>query len=242
MSILKIILNEHIKNNYIYLPSQFIKENTIQTEFLPIIIRLRPLNSNKNLFLGWNGGISSKEGNVELSSEISKYLNISNGDYVKIFLDEKEKQNLINKVQLEPLTNYDYKIIEKNSEFLEENLLNQINVVYDGLIFPFMFYDNKLILLKVKLDEKNKDKGFILSRDCEVEVIYKPPTDSLQEAMIKNYNFKANLCFDNKISQSEFKDLISVKLSRHSLTDEKDKLDNYFKEKEEEIEDLDLKE
>jgi len=231
MSIFKIIENENIRNNYIYLPSRFINENHIQTNLFPQIIKLRQLNQVENIFLGWNGGLATKDDIIEISSAMLKNLKLSNGDYVKIIIQEVEN-TFINKIRLDPLTNYDYKLIEKNSEFFEENLLNQINVIYDGLIFPFMFYDNKNVILKVILDENNRNKGYVLTQDCEVEVIYKPPENLNDEKIMKNFSINTKILFDfnTSFSDSSFMDLITVKVSRNFIDLDPEKLDKLVSE------------
>lgn len=218
MNILKVNLNDQIKNNYIFLPKEYVESHQILNENLVTIIKLKKINSDEIIFLGWMGGTSSREGLIEISSPLGRSLNINSGEYLKIIqnslnlLSEQDlSQNILEHVELEPITNYDYKVIENNASFFEENLLNQIMVVYDDLVFPFVFFDNKVAYLRVKLEEKNKGK--ILSQDCEVRVAYVPPLKEEENTI--NYFLSKNKILKFKVSDySVFHNSISLKISK----------------------------
>jgi SpoVK/Ycf46/Vps4 family AAA+-type ATPase len=221
MNILKVNLNDQLKNNYIFLPKEYIESHLLLNRNIVTIIKLKKINTDEIIFLGWMGGTSSREGLIEISSPLGRSLNIHSGEYLKIIQspvnlvsEEDSGQIYLEHVELEPLTNYDYKIIENNASFFEENLLNQIMVVYDGLIFPFVFFDNKVACLRVKLEDKNKGK--ILSQDCEVRVAYVAPVKE-EESKI-NYFLSKNKILRFAVNDFPlFSNSVSIKISKKSL-------------------------
>lgn len=242
--VLKIFSNERIQNNYIYLPADI--ANLVMDEFNDIsekrvkIAKIKKMNLEKPIFLGYLGGISNKENSIELSSKLCDCLNLRNGEIVKFSFDNEIKsfnnnENLIS-LNLVPLTNYDYKIIEMNSEYFEENLLNQIMVVFDGLIFPFIFYDHKISFLRVNLETKNK--SYVISQDCEINVAFIPEEENEENKcksdeilkIFKFENFKIkyfpehnNSYFNNLLTNSKnnFKNYNSIRLTYKFLRENK---------------------
>ena len=78
--------------------------------------------SSHNLYFGFAGGISSEENCIEISDQVGRLLGLNDGDLVQAAIEysfEKLKQ-----IELEPLTPDDFEIIEKNCNFIEEQLLN----------------------------------------------------------------------------------------------------------------------
>jgi hypothetical protein len=204
---LKVYLNDKIKTNFVYVSLDIIKSlnlvNNNNNNNIHIV-KIKKINSEKgkNIYLGFVGGTTEKHNCIEISSKFGEALNLTQGEYIK-FSMENEGFDLFNtdtlsNFNITPLTNYDYKLIEINSEFFEENLLNQIIVVYDELIFPFIFYDNKIAYLKVNLE--NKNKAFIISQDSELNVAYVPETDLNNNEENKENNNKKNnefIIYDN---------------------------------------------
>jgi len=173
----KIILSDRIKDSFICLPSdvlEIINHNSAKIEEKNLsfnIIKLKLMNSEEDIFLANVGGIASKENCIEISQFLGKCLRIKNGDYAKITEINSNDVEVSDSLQLEPLTHIDYKIIESNPDFFEENMLNQLLVAYANMVFPFVFPDNSVVHLKVISNKKNKP--LIISQDCEVEIIYK---------------------------------------------------------------------
>ena len=117
---LKVILNDRIKDNNAYLPSEVlenINSNSIKIEEKQIsfnIVKLKMMNLEDDIYLGNIGGISSKENCIEISRFLGKSLKIKNGDYTKIMEFNQKENEVIDSLELEPLTHLDYKIIEAN--------------------------------------------------------------------------------------------------------------------------------
>ena len=72
------------------------------------------MNLEDDIYLGNIGGISSKENCIEISWFLGKSLKIKNGDYTKIMEFNQKENEVIDSLELEPLTHLDYKIIEAN--------------------------------------------------------------------------------------------------------------------------------
>ena len=71
MNILKVQSNENIKNNYIYLPKEYVDTHSLLDSHQTVsIIKLKKMNSDDIVYLGWMGGISSKEGVIQISNTL----------------------------------------------------------------------------------------------------------------------------------------------------------------------------
>jgi len=121
-------------------------------------------------------------------------LSMADGDYVQAAIEysfEKLKQ-----LELEPLTADDFEIIERNCEFIEEQLLNQVGVFYDRQ--RFVIFNIEAANVSVRLISKVNGvqaKCFYLSVDSELHIAPKlrPQTrpesedkeGTLEEAPIK---------------------------------------------------------
>lgn len=57
----------------------------------------------------------------------------------------------LDSVELEPLTFQDFRIIEENSEFIEQNLLNQMQVFYKNQVFILHFEKGVKARLRTKI-------------------------------------------------------------------------------------------
>ena len=176
MNIIKGKENENIKNNFIYL-SRDIVEHCQLNQFEENLLKLTNTRNSNYIYTSWKGGIlENKESLFEFSSNFSKDKNI-NEEYFYIEIVPKN-DNALSNLSLVPCSNEDYKQIEYYSDFFEENLLNQINVVYQNEIIPFYFsFDNKYAYFKVQIDS---DFG-IVSDECEINIQYVPPKQNVIE-------------------------------------------------------------
>ena len=154
--------NKNIKNNFIYLSYDIIQELSLKENEKNIIKLTNIKDKNINYYFSWKGGIVQ---NKLKTSELSiQYFDLNE----KYFFIEKAKENknYLEKLTLIPLSNKDYNLIENNPDFFEENLINQIEIVFKNQIFTF-FYNNDIIFLKV--DNSNFECAFI-SSECEVNI------------------------------------------------------------------------
>jgi len=198
--ILKISWNDKLKNNFIYVPqdlsSLFDEDYSEINKQVLRIVKIKKLNSEKSIFLGYLGGLSNKLNTIEISSKFCEINDLKNGEYVKILFETGINYNenyFLSSLHLIPISNHDYNLVEINNEFFEENLLNQIMVVYHDMIFPFIFFDNNIAYFRVIIDKKNE--GYILTQDCEVNVAF--IQEEIDDDKVKNLKKMKVLEFDN---------------------------------------------
>ena len=80
-------------------------------------------------YFGFTGGSSEEPTSVEISYDVGLLLGIEDGEMVTCSIEYSFEKLL--KLELEPLTVDDFEIIEKNADFIEEQLLNQAGVFYN---------------------------------------------------------------------------------------------------------------
>ncbi len=79
---------------------------------------------------------------------------------------EKLKQ-----LELEPLTPDDFEIIERNAGFIEEQLLNQVGVFYDGQRFNVIIGEGNVSIRMIsKISKQSAAKCFYLNVDSELHI------------------------------------------------------------------------
>lgn len=85
-------------------------------------------------------------------------------------------------VELEPVTAYDFDMIEQNSAFIEQNLLNQMQLFYPDQQFILHLPNYQVARLQTKIKKSRKTnlvKCFYLTKDCELHII--PKTHEQEE-------------------------------------------------------------
>ena len=165
--LLKVRLNKNITSNYVFLPNNIISTEKIG-ESNVIAVEVKPINSYNKYFLGCIPGSESFNSEyIELSDILGNLLNLKNGDYVKVNLI-KSKIEEINWLQVEPLFKEDYELIEHNSEYFEEEFLNQLIIVYSPMKCFVRMSDDRIAELLINLEQSNKP--FKLGQNCELEV------------------------------------------------------------------------
>lgn len=187
--------NNNIKNNFIYLTNDLIEKLNLNNNQRNIIKITKINNTNEPYYLSWKGKIINNKSN---SIEISKYFGLNNLNNEIVFI---EKMNMklfknITKVILKPESNQDYLLIEKYSDYFEENLLNQIDFLYYNQLFPFFLQNNNIyIYLKVSqifYEEELINFG-ILTDDCIINIEYIPKTKQDNDVICNKYiKFKEN--------------------------------------------------
>lgn len=176
--IIKGNVNKHIFNNFIYLSENVCSELSLNVSTLNIL-RLTNVKSNEVLYASWMGNIIKYKENIfEIGEAFTKeqiiheeYFTVEKIDIIDI------KKNSIYNLQLLPYSNKDYKLIEDNSDYFEENLLNQITVVNYNKWFGFCFRDKSICWFKANCNKENNEInntavfGFI-TQECEINIQY----------------------------------------------------------------------
>ncbi len=98
-----------------------------------IAIKIQPLHSHQSdqeaHYFGFANGTSDDPSTIELNLDLGLLLGLSDGDLVHASIEYSFQK--LKQVELEPLTPEDFEIIEKNSGYIEECLLNQVGTLYD---------------------------------------------------------------------------------------------------------------
>ena len=126
----KLRLSKSIRNNFISLP----QTSSLRTASLSANkaylyetanttpLKLQSLSSQSIFYFGFTGGTSDEPNTVEISEAAGLYMGLRDGEYVEVAIEysfEKLKQ-----IDMEPYTAEDFELVEKHSEFVEEQLLN----------------------------------------------------------------------------------------------------------------------
>ncbi|KAF2074614.1 hypothetical protein CYY_004084 [Polysphondylium violaceum] len=130
---------------------------------------------DKKVYVGWAGSASSvtSGGNsrcIEMSPQMGAALNLKSGQVVKVKVNTSISS--ATSIQVEPLTSDDWEILEVNSSYLEEQLLNQVNILFVGQIVPIWIHHKTMIQLRV-LETQPADV-VKLSPNSEIIVAPKP--------------------------------------------------------------------
>jgi hypothetical protein len=140
-----------------------------------------PLSSDigsGDLYFGYSGGTSGEDNTIEISETVGRLIGLQDGDLVQAACEysfEKLKQ-----IELEPLTPEDFEIVEKNCEFIEEQLLNQVGTFYDRQRFCIFMPDEMQTAVRLisrirqsqvgAADRSSVTKCFFLTVDSELHI------------------------------------------------------------------------
>ncbi|KAM9738387.1 peroxisomal ATPase PEX1 isoform 1-T1 [Menidia menidia] len=134
------------KNCFLQLPSKLISHLS--------------LNENQALELSWDDGppvflswtqkrtsSSLDDYNVELCRQLGEKLGLKEGE--QGFLRACNQVSSLNQVTVEPLSSDDWEILELHSSELEQQLLDQIRVVFQGAVLPVWVDNHTVIYIRV---------------------------------------------------------------------------------------------
>jgi SpoVK/Ycf46/Vps4 family AAA+-type ATPase len=135
------------------------------------VVALKMKWGGKVAFVSFAGHISSRAF-VEVPTAFSHTIGLADdiqaaGDApLFVILNKVDYAPKIHSITLDPVSEDDWEIIERNAGFLENSLLDQISTVYNGLIFPIWIEGQMLVRLKATLNSPNSCE--LLARDSEV--------------------------------------------------------------------------
>ncbi|KAJ3293122.1 Peroxisome biosynthesis protein pex1 [Borealophlyctis nickersoniae] len=137
-------------------------------------------SSKKHAYVGWAGGtaghhqgsLPTDQGNVsqdrlEIDTQYGRVLGLVDGQKVSVEFCKDAPAG--NSVHVEPLTADDWEILELHAGYLEEQLLNQVRVVYKDQIFTVWVHQQTIIRLLV-VETNPAGKCVKLGVDAEVIV------------------------------------------------------------------------
>lgn len=171
---LKLAKKNGIKNWYVNLPSNspFKKEISANTMQDQVSLPLKVVFGEQVFFFGYAGGTSEESNTIEVSEDLANVLELPEGAHLEVSIQYTFRH--LKRVEFEPITVDDYEIVRHFAEEIEYNLLNQIGVFYNGLMFPCYVGPGLQyrILFKVNIKEKILERAewFMLSLSAEITI------------------------------------------------------------------------
>ncbi|EGG20774.1 peroxisomal biogenesis factor 1 [Cavenderia fasciculata] len=201
----------HSPNCFVNLPLKIAHTLAQRNESTQLILELKWYDKankeDKYAFVGWSGGSSSSMGNnhhhhhndsLEMSQEMAQCLGLVEGQMIRLKAASASAVQKATTVEVEPVTSDDWEILEVHAEYLEEQLLNQINVVSSGQIIPIWIHQKIVIHLRVidvtpkssSSSSSNQPSAVKLSNDSEIIVAPKPRNipSSSSSSSSRSYN------------------------------------------------------
>ena len=135
------------------------------------VVALKMRWGGKTAFVGFAGHMSSRAV-VEVPTAFAQTIGLAEdvqaagGIPLFVVLNKVDYAPKVQSITLDPVSEDDWEIIERNAGFLENSLLDQISAVYTGLIFPVWIEGRMLVRLKAT--SKNSNVCELLARDSEV--------------------------------------------------------------------------
>lgn len=90
---------------------------------------------DKGVFFSWNNEFSKAPSTLEMNSMVANKLGLKLNDQVLVTIS-KTQAHECSKATVQPLTSYDYEFICYNWAEIEKGLLNQIRIIWKGMVFP----------------------------------------------------------------------------------------------------------
>ncbi|XP_024153343.1 peroxisome biogenesis factor 1 isoform X2 [Oryzias melastigma] len=140
------VVFNNTKNCFIQLPSKLISHLSLNENQALELSR----DGGSTVFLSWcpSRTSSGADGHrVELSRQLGEKLGLTDGE--QCFLRPCHQVSSLNQVFVEPLSSDDWEILELHSSALEEQLLNQIRVVFQDAVFPVWVNSQTVIYIRI---------------------------------------------------------------------------------------------
>ncbi|XP_062846764.1 peroxisome biogenesis factor 1 isoform X2 [Trichomycterus rosablanca] len=133
------------KNCFVYLSPNIVSQLSLRENQ---VLELS-WEDGRTVFLSWIRGhtVSSQEDKVELSRHLGEKLGLHEG--VQGFLKPCVQVQSVQQVFVEPLSSDDWEILELHSMALEQQLLDQIRVVFREGVFPVWVDQHTVIYVKI---------------------------------------------------------------------------------------------
>ncbi|GAU28944.1 hypothetical protein TSUD_59570 [Trifolium subterraneum] len=140
-----------IENCFVSLPLPLIQtlQSTSSSPLPPILVlQLRsPIHPPHSWFVAWSGATSSSSSTIQVSQQFAECVSLPIHSPVQV----KVASNVphASSVSIEPDTEDDWEILELNSEQAENQILNQVRIVHEGMRFPLRLNGHTVITFHV---------------------------------------------------------------------------------------------
>ena len=156
--------------------SKFTTEfNKIISNQEAISLPLKVVSDERVFFLGYSGGTSQEANTIEISEDFASNLELPDGITLEVSLQYTFRH--LKKIEFEPLTPDDYDTVRHFSEEIEENLLNQVGVFFNGMLFTYYAGRDSHYKVRLKVNISNKvaerAEWFMLGINAQISVLSK---------------------------------------------------------------------
>ncbi|XP_062571147.1 peroxisomal ATPase PEX1-like [Saccostrea cucullata] len=168
------------KNCFISLPSPIIKKIANKSELLVfevqtddgITVYASVKDVTSNNYLGINGLFAEK---LKLK------------DTQQVIVRVKRNVPICSQVSIEPLSCDDWEILEKHASYVESHLLDQVRVVWSGLVLPVWVERNVCVYLKITVTNP-AEECVLLVTDTEVVVSPKVRGGAFSDSKVRKHS------------------------------------------------------
>ncbi|EFA82983.1 peroxisomal biogenesis factor 1 [Heterostelium album PN500] len=174
---------KHSTNCFVCLPPKIVhslfllaEKNAISVNSLTLELSWYDKSTKKErkINVGWSGGASDPSSGpdaIEMNAELGDAIGIADHTRVTVKAQIGSVPQATS-VQVEPLTSDDWEILELHQEYLEQQILNQVNVMTRGQIVPIWIHHSTII--KLKIVDTAPSEIVRLTNQVEIAVAPKP--------------------------------------------------------------------
>ncbi|XP_056153950.1 peroxisome biogenesis factor 1 [Lampris incognitus] len=140
------VIFSNAKNCFLHLPSNLITHLSLQeNQALEL-----SWGHGSLVFLSWTRSRAANQDNhkVELCRQLAQKLGLKDGE--QGFLRPCQQVSSVHQVFVEPLSSDDWEILELHSAGLEQQLLDQIRVVFQDAVFPIWVDQHTVIYIRIE--------------------------------------------------------------------------------------------
>lgn len=131
----------------------------------------------RQALVGWSGGCTASKDVLEISAQFAEALGLQEGQAIGV--EPAEGVPTATMIMVKPASEDDWEVIELHSQFLEERLLSQVQLVFEGETLPLWVLGDTLAYVRITkvvgADITPKTRGFArIAQDGQVVIAPKP--------------------------------------------------------------------
>lgn len=139
-------------------------------------MKLQWAGNKEGVILAWSGDRSQKSDRVELGNDLGASLLLSSETEVETTIVPSAAVRPASRVLVEPTSPDDWEILSLHAGYLEDQLINQVAVLHQGMSLPLWINVSTMIHITVK--ETSPGDTVQLVAGSEIVVSPKPRTSS----------------------------------------------------------------